>query len=385
MFKVTNRIGWYENIKIEFLTHYGHEYYCPLSLVRVHGMPMMEYYNLVERHGLSGDVEENSALEEHFLWPAEVRDEIIQPKLDATNDSDTIIMMPENDDDDDRQQIPMIQPLPEDEAYEQEEEQEPHIEPHLEKEKKIDSSTPGQAEEDDVAPLPAKTHTDSLPADDAPSITPGQDASEEPSSPHEQEQQPPPSQEQQQEQQQTAATSLASEDTEDNTSMEPTQERSVETEDVQSTRSHVSPESSESNVVSDQGNGTRHDPQTSSSVTPTATGTSPTHGVPMGSHTSSMMGDELATRVKAHAMHTKENAQESIYKTIMKRLNALELNATLSQRYLDEQTKMLNDAFLTMEKNHQDQLILLLGRLNDTASFRIDSMVSKEDPNRESV
>ncbi|ORY89541.1 UNC-like C-terminal-domain-containing protein [Syncephalastrum racemosum] len=373
VFKVTNRIGWYENIKIEFLTHYGHEYYCPLSLVRVHGMPMMEYYNLVERHGLSDDVEENIALEEHFLWPAEVRDEIIQPKLDATNDSDAIIMMPENDDEDDRQQIPMIQPLPE-----QEEEKEEEVQAHeteerakeinVEKEKKAEARFP---QVDDDTPSPSKIDLETVLAGGAPTITSTQSASEESSFRQERQEQ-----QQQQQQQQQLTTPLTSGDTEGIASTEPTQERSLETEDTVPTDSHVPPESSEDgSVVPNQGNGTIYDEQSSTSTpvtTATGIGTTTTmQGMPTGVNS---MIDDVATRVKAHAMHTKENAQESIYKTIMKRLNALELNATLSQRYLDEQTKMLNDAFLTMEKNHQDQLILLLGRLNDTASFRIDSM-----------
>ncbi|OAD69833.1 hypothetical protein PHYBLDRAFT_135489 [Phycomyces blakesleeanus NRRL 1555(-)] len=177
VFKVQDRAGWSEYMKIEFLTHYGHEYYCPLSLVRVHGMPMMEYFNIVERKGLSGEGDEDVFLDDESLWPSEVRDEIIQPKRDVTNTSEFI---------------------------------------------------------------------------------------------------------------------------------------------------------------------------------PVAT-----------------EGEEELTVV----IPPEPNIQESIYKTIMKRLNVLELNATLSQRYLDEQNKMLNTVFMEMEKRHQDQLILLLGRLNDTASLRLDNMV----------
>lgn len=65
---------------------------------------------------------------------------------------------------------------------------------------------------------------------------------------------------------------------------------------------------------------------------------------------------------------------ESIYKTIMTRILNLEQNATLSQRYLDDQNRMLNEVFETMEDRHREQLLQLVGQLNSTASLRIDTM-----------
>ena len=45
-FLVKNPIIWARYITIEFLSHYGNEYYCPLSLVRIHGRTMLEEYKL---------------------------------------------------------------------------------------------------------------------------------------------------------------------------------------------------------------------------------------------------------------------------------------------------------------------------------------------------
>ncbi|KAI4165713.1 MAG: hypothetical protein LQ342_000655 [Letrouitia transgressa] len=36
---------WARYLRIEFLTHFGNEYYCPVSLLRVHGTTMMEEFN----------------------------------------------------------------------------------------------------------------------------------------------------------------------------------------------------------------------------------------------------------------------------------------------------------------------------------------------------
>ncbi|KAF7131157.1 hypothetical protein CNMCM5793_004207 [Aspergillus hiratsukae] len=43
-FAVQNPLIWARYLKIEFLTHYGNEFYCPLSLIRVHGTTMLEEY-----------------------------------------------------------------------------------------------------------------------------------------------------------------------------------------------------------------------------------------------------------------------------------------------------------------------------------------------------
>ena len=44
-FLVENPLIWARYLRIEFLTHFGNEYYCPVSLLRVHGTTMMEEFN----------------------------------------------------------------------------------------------------------------------------------------------------------------------------------------------------------------------------------------------------------------------------------------------------------------------------------------------------
>ena len=44
-FLVENPLIWARYLRIEILTHFGNEYYCPISLVRVHGTTMMEEFN----------------------------------------------------------------------------------------------------------------------------------------------------------------------------------------------------------------------------------------------------------------------------------------------------------------------------------------------------
>ncbi|KAK8199508.1 UNC-like C-terminal-domain-containing protein, partial [Phyllosticta capitalensis] len=43
-FLVENPLIWARYLRIEFLSHYGNEFYCPVSLLRVHGTTMMEEF-----------------------------------------------------------------------------------------------------------------------------------------------------------------------------------------------------------------------------------------------------------------------------------------------------------------------------------------------------
>ncbi|KAI5963339.1 uncharacterized protein KGF55_003131 [Candida pseudojiufengensis] len=58
--------------------------------------------------------------------------------------------------------------------------------------------------------------------------------------------------------------------------------------------------------------------------------------------------------------------QESIYKNIIKRLTLLEANATLSLLYIEEQSKLLSDAFTKLEKRQSINYNNLLASVNST-------------------
>ncbi|KAH0537386.1 hypothetical protein FGG08_005828 [Glutinoglossum americanum] len=51
-FPVQNPLIWARYLRVEFLTHYGNEFYCPVSLLRVHGTTMMEEYRREEESAL---------------------------------------------------------------------------------------------------------------------------------------------------------------------------------------------------------------------------------------------------------------------------------------------------------------------------------------------
>ncbi|KAK1598815.1 UNC-like C-terminal-domain-containing protein [Colletotrichum navitas] len=60
-FLVQNPLIWAKYVRIEFLTHYGNEFYCPVSLLRVHGTRMLESWKDQETPAEDEDVDEPAA------------------------------------------------------------------------------------------------------------------------------------------------------------------------------------------------------------------------------------------------------------------------------------------------------------------------------------
>ncbi|KAG0648562.1 SUN domain-containing ossification factor [Hyphodiscus hymeniophilus] len=66
-FLIENPQIWARYLRVEFLSHYGNEYYCPLSLLRVHGTRMLESWKETEASGDDDEVEEQGQGDgEHF-------------------------------------------------------------------------------------------------------------------------------------------------------------------------------------------------------------------------------------------------------------------------------------------------------------------------------
>ncbi|KAJ9643005.1 hypothetical protein H2199_004527 [Coniosporium tulheliwenetii] len=63
-FLVENPLIWARYLRVEFLTHYGNEYYCPLSLLRVHGTTMMEEFRHQEEVARGEDDQEEGDIDE---------------------------------------------------------------------------------------------------------------------------------------------------------------------------------------------------------------------------------------------------------------------------------------------------------------------------------
>ncbi|KAI9003747.1 UNC-like C-terminal-domain-containing protein [Gaertneriomyces semiglobifer] len=77
------------------------------------------------------------------------------------------------------------------------------------------------------------------------------------------------------------------------------------------------------------------------------------------------------------ADHT-PGTQESIFKTIMKRLSTLERNATLTMGFLQEQSQSLNAMFDDLERNEDAKVRMLIGFVNRTLGRIYSDLVGSE-------
>jgi len=79
-FPIANPQIWGRYLRIEFLTHYGNEYYCPLSLVRVHGARMLE--SLKEGDGNNEEEEDDmEAVEDQAVTMQPVQKPITESSM----------------------------------------------------------------------------------------------------------------------------------------------------------------------------------------------------------------------------------------------------------------------------------------------------------------
>ncbi|KAJ9603758.1 hypothetical protein H2200_011944 [Cladophialophora chaetospira] len=92
-FLVENPVIWARYLRIEFLTQYGNEFYCPISLVRVHGTTMLEDYKR-DLEALQMDEDDDKAAEESSSPVAEdglVPEAVAEQLLTELETSETAI------------------------------------------------------------------------------------------------------------------------------------------------------------------------------------------------------------------------------------------------------------------------------------------------------
>ena len=85
-FLVENPLIWARYLRIEILTHFGNEYYCPISLMRVHGTTMMEEFN----HDLKRSGTEDESESETGEGEGEVAHAVPGLKSEATLGQDLV-------------------------------------------------------------------------------------------------------------------------------------------------------------------------------------------------------------------------------------------------------------------------------------------------------
>ncbi|KAL6702708.1 hypothetical protein ACN47E_001032 [Coniothyrium glycines] len=332
-FLITEPQIWARYLRVEFLTQFGNEFYCPLSLLRVHGTTMMEQFRR-EEEGSRGLDDDDGDLE------AELRDKSVM-------DNGPLPLEP----------LP-IGPL----------DDEPSISPLNVSIDLAKSSTLG-------------TNT-SMASDgewqstaSSPSIV-GSSAT-------------------------TTPTPIATDSVHDTMSIEGSARAPTVTansnvqSDISKLETDHGTQSSLTSVVTSNAQMMNHDYATTSissdPSTPLLNAPSDAHRRessntsasipssypavvrPTGNHTGSHVQPQLPRGSPVQPNPPVPSTQESFYKSIHKRLLYLEANSTLSLQYIEEQSRILRDAFIKVERRQLAKTEKFLDHLNSTVMQELKS------------
>lgn len=326
-FLITEPQIWARYLRIEFLTQYGNEFYCPLSLLRVHGTTMMEQFRREEEEARGGDDDAESIEEEEdVVKPADGSGPIpadrvpIMPAKEETRASSAVVSAEGT-----------THPV---------------------------TSSDNQAISSQATPH--STTNDGSSASDQASIS---DSHSDPV---------------------VIQASVTTTKSVDNSSSTPSHSNSSENDDLrgQEASPNITAAASQQtqmsgsdpslvpiapHVVSGGGASIRKEAPVRSSG-PDAAPSLANHSPAKASNNTAASPSSAS---QSRSSHTQPNAaapstQESFFKSIHKRLQYLEANSTLSLQYIEEQSRILRDAFIKVEKKQLAKTEKFLEYMNTT-------------------
>lgn len=345
-FLVEQPLIWARYLRFEFLSHYGNEYYCPVSLVRVHGTTMMEEFRHQEEVARGEYPEDLSESESESEAVISIQQEPLQSSLAADKSTIEIadpattpgsISVPE--------QTTTTIPAPAQPA-------EQHAVALIED---LDTTPNNQTHAFDVLRYSVMLHDATCSTRDVPPAAENVVTSSiKPSS---------------------SSSQLSDGHSKPATSSIPTA----------SVDSHSS---SGSNAASGHSNQTTA--AVSVSVPSSSSSGSDSVSSQLASLSKSPSSAENATSsptieaskqstFTSHSSQALPTTQESFFKSIHKRLQMLESNATLSLQYIEEQSRILRDAFNKVEKRQIRKTETFLEALNATVSAELQGFRTQYD------
>ncbi|KAL8647540.1 MAG: hypothetical protein Q9210_005496 [Variospora velana] len=323
---------WARYLRIEFLTHYGHEYYCPVSLLRVHGTTMMEEFNHELKHSKGEeDADDEEQPDDPPVAHQAVTAAVLQQESRTSSQHSSSVVLP-------AAEHSMILDAGQEAEHEQG--------------KDSGSSTPfdslGNTTSWDRSALAQaavvfasySNHVLSCSRDEGPT------ASMTPTLAHTV----------------SSAASVAKSTPSASTGASATQTSSLSTPSLSTTK-HGSAASSSASVAVD----TTHNTENESASTPSRT-TIPASNPPPKSHSS-----------PTHPNSPNPTTQESFFKSVHKRLQLLESNSTLSLQYIEDQSRILRDAFAKVEKRQLAKTNVFLELLNSTVLSEVREFRTQYD------
>ena len=336
-FLIENPLIWARYLRIEFLTHYGNEYYCPLSLIRVHGTRMLESWKETEANSDDDDQEENNGAEGEQYVPeavAEVVQELEKPKGG----------------------VPPVQNISEDLDGSSTNISEVLSGNAQSSFSAVENNTPWRRSIFDEVNMPEEVICR---ATDTPSeyqtfkVSLGGSSSE-PSSP-----------------------GFATESRQTSSTSSKIQlENSISTSSTTSSSTQVQRNKATDNTLSAHSS-TTLDPRNTTKTSDTQESSSISSTSSSGKQQNITSSQKITTISSASA--SLPTIQESFFKAVSRRLQLLESNSTLSLKYIEEQSKMLRDAFSKVEKKQLQKTAAFIDSLNATVFTELHGIRQQYD------
>lgn len=343
-FLIENPKIWAKYIRIEFLSHYGKEYYCPVSLLRVHGTRMLDTWKDVENAVPDDDEMDDSMYDLKAVPEPELPQETATlAKPEATHIAASAIPLAANESMEEYGISPWHPSL--------------YNEPRLETCSIVTPTTTGTAAME--PPLYAANNSNQS-AESASSFRDSEARATEgnvtvsstavvlaPTS-----------------------TSSSSPHTSADTSTKSASEAPASSVDAHGKKTQATEQIIKSSVTASK---------SSSGFKPDDLPTKPTSKHP---HAANQHKNTTGTTSSAAASPT---IQESFFKSITKRITYLEGNMSLSLQYIEEQSKFLQDSLQKMERRQISRIDNFLNKLNNTVFDELRSVKAQYDQHWQST
>ncbi|KAG9568119.1 hypothetical protein KCU79_g2554, partial [Aureobasidium melanogenum] len=361
-FLVEQPLIWARYLRIEFLTHYGNEYYCPVSLLRVHGTTMMEEFRHQEelaRGEISDDLEE-SVMPDALPSAAQ---EPPQEPLQSSKEADKSVAMESARPIKTSAEAPAVL-TPSGSSTESANASaaststQPEVQPSTTNSDHISTNTHVHTPSNANTTLPhniTTTETNNTMQTTADISTLLSDRT-------------------------TTSTSLRVASNSTNSSIGVTESpEPIVTSQPQSPNAnaatthtpsqHISVESSNRSIPAN------------SSINASADSNAHTKSTNSSNKQSTVASDsqQKPNTPTVSSAHASPTTQESFFKSIHKRLQMLESNATLSLQYIEEQSRILRDAFIKVEKRQIKKTEAFLESLNSTVFAELQDFKQQYD------
>ncbi|KAH8781306.1 UNC-like C-terminal-domain-containing protein [Diaporthe sp. PMI_573] len=344
-FLIENPKIWAKYIRIELLSHFGNEYYCPVSLLRVHGTRMLDSWKDGEA-GLEDDEPvETIAGPEAVPEEESMHQSALEAEVEPTHAAETAATIEFGEISLENGLSPWYPPLFNDSSYDT-----------------CAIGTPTMTETLDVSP--SASPNSSIPSSSRPALS-TEDSGASATAGNS-----------------TVASTVAS---------SPALSSSISTNTPSNPSTSSAPHTPKSNRAADTVANTTQTIQKiveadipKSSVTPPkAAASSKTQTSPSSKHASkaaaknSVAGHPSQQPSKTNSQNkgttntsssvpASPTVQESFFKSVSKRLQFLESNTTLSLQYIEEQSKFLQEALKKMERKQISRVDSFLNNLNST-------------------